>query len=89
MKPKEIIQEGGDVDTNTCLAGAVIGCFMDYNHLSKKAISTMRNVAWLKAWNQKIDYQSLYVENFVVGGLDEYTNSWANYTIRVQSISTL
>jgi len=53
---RQVILEGGDADTNACVAGALLGCHLGCRQLPTKWMSGMPYVSWLEAWVQKLLY---------------------------------
>ncbi|EGC42667.1 ADP-ribosylglycohydrolase [Histoplasma capsulatum var. duboisii H88] len=43
----ELTFEGGDADTNACVAGALLGCWFGYNSLPPQWRDGMQHVAWI------------------------------------------
>ena len=43
----EIINEGGDADTNAAVAGSVLGCYLGYTNLPKDWLSCLIHKKWL------------------------------------------
>lgn len=72
----QIIRMGGDADTNSCVAGSVLGCLLGYQQLPKQYIKELRNNEYLfkkcyyfiqsinkypSVWNSKIEADKLYI----------------------------
>ncbi|KAF2836991.1 ADP-ribosylglycohydrolase [Patellaria atrata CBS 101060] len=43
----ELIMEGGDADTNACVAGALLGAWLGYEELPQAWVKGMKDVKWL------------------------------------------
>lgn len=50
----QVIQQGGDADTNGAVAGALLGCRLGYSKLPADWVSGMPYSSWLEAYSQKV-----------------------------------
>lgn len=64
--------EGGDADTNACVAGALLGCWFGYNSLPPQWRDAMQHVAWMmgkcQALSQIVGGEELFVDHHHIHG---------------------
>ncbi|KKZ66624.1 hypothetical protein EMCG_00187 [[Emmonsia] crescens] len=64
--------EGGDADTNACVAGALLGCWFGYNSLPPQWRDAMQHVAWMmgkcQALSQIVGGEELFVDHYHILG---------------------
>ncbi|OAX78587.1 hypothetical protein ACJ72_07105 [Emergomyces africanus] len=62
----ELILEGGDADTNACVAGALLGCWFGHNSLPPQWRDGMQHVGWMvgkcQALGQTVGGEHLFVD---------------------------
>mmetsp|Transcript_62960 Transcript_62960/g.148331 ORF Transcript_62960/g.148331 Transcript_62960/m.148331 type:complete len:161 (+) Transcript_62960:1063-1545(+) len=51
---RAIVREGGDADTNACVAGAVVGCRLGFSQLPAGWVAELPHASWLEAHAQKL-----------------------------------
>lgn len=51
----EICLQGGDADTNACVAGAILGCYMGFDALPEDWLATLRHKEFLEQAYEKIE----------------------------------
>ena len=53
-----LIMEGGDADTNACVAGALVGSWVGYSRLPPHWLKGMRNAEWLAAKAETVSFKA-------------------------------
>ncbi|OBT60765.1 hypothetical protein VE03_09759 [Pseudogymnoascus sp. 23342-1-I1] len=57
-----LVMEGGDADTNACVAGALVGSWVGYSRLPPHWSKGMRNVDWLVVKAESVSFKSGIME---------------------------
>ncbi|OBT73989.1 hypothetical protein VF21_05997 [Pseudogymnoascus sp. 05NY08] len=57
-----LVMEGGDADTNACVAGALVGSWVGYSRLPSHWSKGMRNAQWLVAKAETLSFKSGIME---------------------------
>jgi len=53
-----VVNEGGDADSNACVAGSLLGAKYGFNSIPEKYVDGLRNKSFLESkFNAFIDYQ--------------------------------
>lgn len=58
----DLIMEGGDADTNACVAGALVGSWVGYSRLPSHWSKGMRNAEWLVAKAETLSFKAGIME---------------------------
>ncbi|KFY31206.1 hypothetical protein V493_01314 [Pseudogymnoascus sp. VKM F-4281 (FW-2241)] len=53
-----LVMEGGDADTNACVAGALVGSWVGYSRLPRHWSKGMKNVEWLVVKAEAVSFKS-------------------------------
>lgn len=57
-----LVMEGGDADTNACVAGALVGAWVGYSRLPPHWSKGMRNVEWLVVKAESVSFNAGIME---------------------------